>query len=167
MVSPIIEDNRDAIAALCRKHRVRALWIFGSAVTDAFDPDTSDVDLLVDPGDDDHIHRRFYGLRQDLELLTGRPVDLITVHSVENPYFREELMETRKQLYGPTGADVLPMPPSDPPHHTTIKQPSFRGKGSLSLCLCCAEPPGRGGEESPQLRTREADRPQPKDIAPD
>ncbi len=48
MLAAIIEDNRDAIAALCRKHRVRALWVFGSATTEAWDPASSDIDFLVD-----------------------------------------------------------------------------------------------------------------------
>lgn len=107
MPAPIIEDNRDAIAALCRKHRVKALWVFGSAIGDAWKPETSDIDLLVDLGEyDDQVHRRFFGLQHDLEALTGRPVDLITVNSVENPYFREEILETRKQVYGPTRAQA-------------------------------------------------------------
>jgi uncharacterized protein len=107
MVAPIIEDNRGAIAALCRKHRVVALWVFGSAATSAFDPDRSDIDVLVDIGEyDDQVHRRFFGLQHDLQALTGRPVDLITLNSIENPYFREEILETRKQVYGPTDAEA-------------------------------------------------------------
>jgi uncharacterized protein len=107
MVAPIIDDNRDAIAALCRKYRVKALWVFGSAATDAFDHGRSDIDLLVDLGEyDDQVHRRFFGLQHDVEALTGRPVDLITVNSIENPYFREEVLETRKQVYGPTDAEA-------------------------------------------------------------
>ena len=107
MLAANIEDNRDAIAALCRTHRVTALWVFGSATTAAFDPDHSDIDFLVDMGRyDDRIHRRFFGLQHDLEELTGRPVDLITVNSVENPYFRDEIIETRKQVYGPAGAEA-------------------------------------------------------------
>src|SRR5688500_13308078 len=38
MLAAIIEDNRDAITALCRKHRVEALWVFGSATSGAWNP---------------------------------------------------------------------------------------------------------------------------------
>jgi uncharacterized protein len=107
MVADIVEHNKNAIMELCRKHRIRALWIFGSATTDAWNPETSDLDFLVDLGPyDDHVHRRYFGLLQDLEDLTGRPVDLLTVKSVDNPYLREELEETRKLVYGPADAEV-------------------------------------------------------------
>ncbi len=107
MLAPIIEDNRDAIADLCRTHRVKALWVFGSATRDAWKPETSDIDVLVDLGDyDDGIHRRFFGLQHDLEDLTGRPVDLITVNALGNPYLRDEVMETRRLVYGPADAQA-------------------------------------------------------------
>src|SRR5690349_9072204 len=96
MVAAVIEQKKNVIAALCREYRVRALWVFGSAVTDAFDPDRSDIDMLVDLGEyDDMVHRRFFGLLQALEALFKRSVDLVTVRSLDNPYFREELEETR------------------------------------------------------------------------
>jgi hypothetical protein len=107
MVAEIIEQNKDEIGALCRKHGVRALWVFGSAVTAAFDPQSSDVDFLVDLGEyDDVVHRRFFGLLEGLEELTGRPVDLLTVKSIENPYLAEELKETRKLVYGSPDAEA-------------------------------------------------------------
>ncbi len=107
MVAAIIEQRKDEIAALCRKHRVRALWVFGSEATDAFDPETSDLDFLVDLGEyDQFVHRRFLALLHDLEDLTGLPVDLRTVRSVGNPNFMEELKETRELVYGSPGAEV-------------------------------------------------------------
>lgn len=105
MVANIIEQKKDEIAALCRQYRVRALWVFGSAVTDAFDPERSDLDFLVDLGDyDEMVHRRFFGLLHELERLLGRQVDLLTVRSIDNPYFEEELQATRMLLYGSPGA---------------------------------------------------------------
>jgi predicted nucleotidyltransferase len=50
MVAEIIERNQNEITALCRKHQVRALWVFGSATTDGWDPELSDLDFLVDLG---------------------------------------------------------------------------------------------------------------------
>ncbi len=46
----LIEDNREAIAELCRQFGVRRLAVFGSAAKGTFDPATSDVDFLVDLG---------------------------------------------------------------------------------------------------------------------
>lgn len=107
MVAEIITQKKDEIAALCRKHHVRALWVFGSAVTESFDPQTSDIDFLVDLGAyDDLVHRRFFGLLSDLEELVGRSVDLLTIKSIDNPYFLEEIQETRRLIYGPKNAEV-------------------------------------------------------------
>ncbi|HWV25433.1 MAG TPA: nucleotidyltransferase domain-containing protein [Thermomicrobiales bacterium] len=101
VVAGIIEQHRDGIVALCRKHRVRALWVFGSATTEAWNPETSDIDFLVDLGEyDAQVHRRFFGLLHDLEDLTGRPLDLLTINSIENPYFLEEVNSTKVLLYG-------------------------------------------------------------------
>jgi predicted nucleotidyltransferase len=44
----VITENREKIAELCRAHHVRRLSVFGSAVRDDFDPERSEVDLLVD-----------------------------------------------------------------------------------------------------------------------
>ncbi|HLI19965.1 MAG TPA: DNA polymerase III subunit beta, partial [Stellaceae bacterium] len=46
---PLIEARKAEIAALCRRHRVRRLDVFGSAVRAAdFDPAESDIDFLVE-----------------------------------------------------------------------------------------------------------------------
>lgn len=44
----LIIDNLPAIVALCEKHGVRKLEVFGSATSDRFDPETSDVDFVID-----------------------------------------------------------------------------------------------------------------------
>lgn len=101
MVAEIIEQKKDEISALCRKFGVRSLWVFGSAADETFDPTSSDLDFLVDLGEyDPLVHRRCFDLLKSLEELTGRPVELLTVRSIENPYFAEELKETRQLVYG-------------------------------------------------------------------
>jgi len=47
-MNPLIDEKRDEIVDLCRQYRVRALELFGSAVSNRFDPTTSDIDFLVD-----------------------------------------------------------------------------------------------------------------------
>jgi len=108
MVPEIIEQKKSEIAALCRTYRIRALWLFGSAVTGAWNPATSDFDFLVDLGEyDPNVHRRFFGLIHALEDLLGNPVDMITVASIGNPYFRQELHETRVLLYESRNAEAV------------------------------------------------------------
>ena len=101
MLAAIIDDNRPAIAALCRKHRVTALWIFGAATTDRWDPETSDIGFLVDLGDyEPGIAMRYLDLADDLEALMGRKIDLVSVGGLRrNHRFREELERTRVALY--------------------------------------------------------------------
>lgn len=107
MVADVVEQKKQEIMALCRMHRVRTLWVFGSVTTDTWNPETSDLDFLVDLGEHDpHVHRRFFGLMHDLEELTGRPVDLLTVNSIDNPYFREEIDATKALVYGPADAEA-------------------------------------------------------------
>jgi predicted nucleotidyltransferase len=44
---PLIEEHLEEIRALCREFGVSRLELFGSAATDAFDPDRSDIDFIV------------------------------------------------------------------------------------------------------------------------
>lgn len=96
--SPGLEEG--VIAELCQRFHVRRLSIFGSAVTSAFDPETSDVDFLVefDDGATD-LFGAYFDLKEALETLLGRPVDLVTPKSLENPYFAESVERTRRDLY--------------------------------------------------------------------
>lgn len=49
----LIVDNKDTIAELCRRYRIRRLDVFGSAATDTFNPESSDLDFIVNLGDYD------------------------------------------------------------------------------------------------------------------
>lgn len=92
--------DRDAIGALCRKHGVRRLVVFGSAVTDRFDEACSDVDFLVEFDTPVGGHfEAYFGLKDDLEALLGRPVDLVAPAALENPYFAASVARSRRVLY--------------------------------------------------------------------
>lgn len=96
----LIEDNRDAIAALCRQYGVQRLAAFGSAVKGTFDPATSDLDFAVEFADyGPGIAKRFMGFIVALEDLFGRDIDIVTPSSVKNPYFLEELERSAVPLY--------------------------------------------------------------------
>ncbi|GGP59156.1 nucleotidyltransferase family protein [Saccharothrix coeruleofusca] len=94
----LIAAELPGIGELCRSLGVRRLDLFGSAVDDSFDIASSDVDVLVEfdvPPDFD----RFFALKEGLERILGRPVDLVSGSSIRNPYFRQRVMETGEQLY--------------------------------------------------------------------
>lgn len=96
-----IESKRPEIEALCRELGVRRLDIFGSATGDAFDVSSSDVDVLVEfdtsPGFD--YFGAYFGLKEGLEAILGRPVDVVTASSVRNPYFQDRVEQTKETLY--------------------------------------------------------------------
>ena len=91
----------EALPALCRRFRVRRLDLFGSAATGRFDPGRSDLDILVafddlPPG---AYADAYFGLRAALEDLLGRPVDLLTEPSLENPHLRLTVEAERRPLF--------------------------------------------------------------------
>lgn len=100
-VSPVIESKRQELEALCKKYRVKRLYVFGSAVYGDFDPDKSDLDFLVEflplrpaaHGD------AFLELITELEDLFGRHVDLVERKSIRNRYFRREVESTKATVY--------------------------------------------------------------------
>jgi uncharacterized protein len=100
-VHPVVERKRPEIEDLCRTFGVRRLDVFGSAVDGSFDTESSDVDVLVefDTGPGFDYVESYFGLKEGLELLFSRAVDLVSVTSVRNPYFRDRVMRTRELLY--------------------------------------------------------------------
>jgi len=97
----LITEQRDKIAEHCRRLNVRRLDVFGSAVNGNFNPDTSDLDFLVEFVDHDKpgIARRYLDLADSLEALFSRRVDLVTAESVRNPYFRANVETTKEPIY--------------------------------------------------------------------
>jgi predicted nucleotidyltransferase len=71
--------DRDAISAACERYGVKRLVVFGFAVTDRLEESSSDVDFLVEFRND--LASRFdayFGLKESLEALLGRSVDLVS-----------------------------------------------------------------------------------------
>lgn len=92
--------DRDAIADLCRRFGVRRLFVFGSAVTDRFDPERSDVDFLVEFTDDmPHTLDQYFDLKDALEAAVGRPVDLVEASALRNPFVIKSIEATKQELY--------------------------------------------------------------------
>lgn len=98
-----IQANISKIISLCKKHKVKSLYAFGSVITSKFNKD-SDIDLLVDfdkpaiPLED--FSDNFFSLMYELQEIFGRKVDLLCNDAIRNRYFREELEETKKLIYG-------------------------------------------------------------------
>jgi len=100
-LSVVAPPRLEALRVLCRRHHVRRLDLFGSAVTDRFDPAHSDLDMLVvfddlPPG---AYADAYFALKQGLESLYGREVDLVTEAGLRNPYFRRAVETMRQTLF--------------------------------------------------------------------
>ena len=100
-----IVEKRDALAAICRRHGVSRLEVFGSAARGGdFDPVRSDADFLVTF---EAAVRNDLGalveLKDELEKLLGRPVDIVEREAVEasrNFIRRQAILRDAKTIYG-------------------------------------------------------------------
>ena len=97
----LIEDKRNAIEALCRKYCVARLEVFGSAADGSFNPDTSDLDFLVEflRVETMNVADQYFGLLEGLGMLFARRVDLVCASAMRNPYFIKAVSASRKPLY--------------------------------------------------------------------
>ncbi|MCS7483859.1 nucleotidyltransferase family protein [Umezawaea endophytica] len=97
----LVADRVNEIVDLCRRLEVRRLDLFGSALGDAFDVASSDVDILVEFATGQGIDHfgTYFALKEGLEAVLGRPVDLVSGSSIRNPFFRQQVMDTRETLY--------------------------------------------------------------------
>lgn len=100
-MAPLIRDNMPAIADLCRTHKVRRLFLIGSAIGPEFDTAKSDVDFLVEfePHERRGFDDVYFLLLHGLEDLLGRKVDLIERHCVRNPVVRHSMENSKVPLY--------------------------------------------------------------------
>ena len=88
----------DEIVALCRRHHIRHLALFGSVLRNDFTPN-SDVDMLVefDPGKVPGLG--FIDIQDELSALVGRKVDLNTPGFLSSR-IRQSVMEQSETIYG-------------------------------------------------------------------
>jgi len=97
----IIERNRSDLVNLCRKHHVKCLEVFGSAIDGTFDLTRSDLDFLLEflPAASGRPFHGYFDLKEDLEKLFGRKVDLVMPAAIRNPYFLKAVNRQRAVLY--------------------------------------------------------------------
>ncbi len=93
----------DVIRSFSRRWKITELALFGSALRDDFGPD-SDVDVLVDFEPDARWTLfDFMNMREELEKIFGRKVDLLTRRAVEmslNQRRKKAILSTARVIYG-------------------------------------------------------------------
>ena len=92
------DTHRAELAAICARLGVRRLELFGSGTRSA---SPRDLDFLVDLGDRSPAEyaNAYFALREQLEKLFARPVDLVTPPGLGNPYFRQRVEQEKTLLY--------------------------------------------------------------------
>ena len=100
-MSNAIDVHLDEVAALCRRTGACRLDVFGSAARNDFDPVSSDLDFLVEFDELPPVKysEAYFTLKEGLEALFERPVDLLTARNLENPYFRARVYAERQPVY--------------------------------------------------------------------
>jgi uncharacterized protein len=99
MIAPLITNNLTQIKALCQQHKVKELYVFGSAANNKMN-DKSDVDFVVDFENVDpyFFAENYFSFTEKLELLLKRKVEFITEKYLQNKYFIEEVKNTKVKL---------------------------------------------------------------------
>ena len=98
----IINNQSETLLELCQRYNVKHLELFGSALNeDSFNPQTSDIDFLVEflPMEPIKHARCYFDFLEKLQDMFGRNVDLVEVRAVKNPYLLESINKTRSEIY--------------------------------------------------------------------
>jgi predicted nucleotidyltransferase len=97
-----IDVPKERLAVFCRKWKIIELALFGSVLREDFRPD-SDVDVLVMfSTDSDWGIEQLLDMKEELELLFGRPVDLVEKRLVEesrNYIRRKHILSHMETVY--------------------------------------------------------------------
>jgi predicted nucleotidyltransferase len=91
----LLRSKRAEILAIAAKHGASNVRVFGSAVRGEDTP-TSDVDILIDMGDDCSLFD-LVALQQDVEALLGKKTDVLTEDSISK-YLKHRILAEAKPV---------------------------------------------------------------------
>ncbi len=95
-----IERFKPEIERVCKRLSVKRLGLFGSAMSQNFSQG-SDVDVLVifESGEDIDLFDKYFELKEQLEEVFQRDVDLVVDRKFKNPVLRQSIDRTRIVIY--------------------------------------------------------------------
>lgn len=96
-----LDNYISSIIELCKIHKVKSLYVFGSVLTDKFNNE-SDIDLIVDFEDlpiEDYADN-YFDFKFSLEGILNRPIDLLEEKAIKNPYFKQNVNQQKQLVYG-------------------------------------------------------------------
>lgn len=96
----LIQHNDD-ILRLCKQHKVKTLYAFGSVLTDKFNSE-SDIDFVVDFSNVslEEYADNYFELKFSLQDSLQRDIDLLEEKAIKNPYFKQVFTQQKRLIYG-------------------------------------------------------------------
>ncbi len=95
-----IQIDEERIGAFCRKWKISEFSLFGSVLREDFGPE-SDVDVLItfEPDVPWSLYE-WVDMIEELKVMFGRGVDLVSKRGLRNPFRRHKILTTREVIYG-------------------------------------------------------------------
>jgi len=100
-MNSIITNNKSEIEKICKQHKIKKLYAFGSVCTDKFN-EKSDVDLIVYVSEENPVEKGelLLNIWDKFENLFKRKVDLLTDQIIENQIFKNIIENSKILIYG-------------------------------------------------------------------
>ncbi len=98
--------EQEVLRKFCQKWSITTLELFGSALTEDFN-DKSDFDVMVTFAPESVPGPSFVELKEELELIFGRSVDVVTRKAIErsgNTPRKESILRSARVIYGQKAA---------------------------------------------------------------
>ena len=94
-----ININKQAVAGFCKKWKIAEMALFGSVLSDDFNPD-SDIDVLVTFNPEAQWSLwDFPQMQDELKAIFGREVDIVEKDALKNPFRRHAILATKQVVY--------------------------------------------------------------------
>ncbi len=95
-----LDKYTEEIKKLCKQHKVKFLYAFGSVLTGDFS-DESDVDFIIDlePTDPIEYAENYFEFKFKLEDLLKKPVDLLEHRGLKNQHLLENINKSKRVIY--------------------------------------------------------------------
>lgn len=96
-----INQHIDLINKICDLNHVKSLFVFGSLVRNELKPG-SDIDLIVEIDESNPLTYAdyYFDLKEGLEKILKRPIDLLEEKTITNQFLRQEIDRTKVKIYG-------------------------------------------------------------------
>ena len=97
----IVEKNIDKLKNLCKKYKVKKLYVFGSVLTNRFTSE-SDIDFIVafDKVELEQYADNYFDFKFSLEDLFNKKIDLLEEKTIKNPFFKKSINTSKQLVYG-------------------------------------------------------------------